>query len=157
MRSNATALVHSSQCQQCFKKNISGNYSVNTLPEFCVTRSKHVTLTLPLSFCVHSLKQLAAAAEAAQSPVAVTSSEPPTAPVLLVLDTNCLLQFLPQSKRIAEDVLHYRADTSLLVPREVYRELDRKKVSVHACNTHSTTGYSIVRLLWLQCMVCLHR
>jgi rRNA-processing protein FCF1 len=80
----------------------------------------------------HLLKQLAAAAEAAEaahSPPAVTSNEPVTAPVLLVLDTNCLMQFLAQSKRIAEDVLHYRADTSLLVPREVYRELDRKKVS----------------------------
>jgi hypothetical protein len=103
-------------------------------------RSKHV-LTCCSFLCKHLLKQLAAAtaAEAAHGPPSATATpiEPLTAPVLLVLDTNCLMQFLPQSKRIAEDVLHYRADTSLLVPREVYRELDRKKVSSTLCNTYT--------------------
>ncbi|CAM9443963.1 unnamed protein product [Chrysoparadoxa australica] len=61
-----------------------------------------------------------------------------TAPVLIVFDTNCWLHDLDHLKRVIDELsFSYYSDMSLLIPREVLKELDRKK------NRSAANGESI--------------
>lgn len=51
----------------------------------------------------------------------------PTAAVLVVFDTNWLIHNLPDTMCRVEDIAGRHGDTSILMPKEVLRELDRLK------------------------------
>ncbi|CAM9868390.1 unnamed protein product, partial [Choristocarpus tenellus] len=51
----------------------------------------------------------------------------PTAPKLVVFDTNWLIHNLHDVKCRVRDIAERRPDTSILLPKEVVQELDRKK------------------------------
>eukprot|EP00904_Undaria_pinnatifida_P013971 jgi/Undpi1/9704/HiC_scaffold_27.g12160.m1 len=52
-----------------------------------------------------------------------------TAPELIVFDTNWLIHSLSDAKCLAADVASRRPSTSILIPKEVLRELDRLKMA----------------------------
>lgn len=52
-----------------------------------------------------------------------------TAPELIVFDTNWLIHNLGDAKCLAADIAGRRPATSILIPKEVLRELDRLKTA----------------------------
>ena len=62
-----------------------------------------------------------------------------TAPELIVFDTNWFIHYLDDAKCLAADVASRRPTTSILIPKEVLRELDRLKT----CGKDETTRHHV--------------
>lgn len=65
----------------------------------------------------------------------------PTAPVLVVLDTNCFFHHWRQVKDLVDEMFDLRPDASLLLPREVLEELDSKKSNTNPISRDSTCTF----------------
>lgn len=86
----------------------------------------------------------AALAQAAPG-TSAAARDPSLAPVILIMDTNCWLKFLPQVQAFVVGMSMRVPDASLVIPREVLRELDRKKMDSN--NSIAFQARSAVRFI----------
>lgn len=88
-------------------------------------------------------------------PICPVSLSVKTAPVLVVFDTNWLIHNLADTKCRVKDIAGRHKDTSVLIAKEVLRELDRLKTRGRDEATRSSVsvfcfcGGRVHALLWL--------
>ncbi len=80
-------------------------------------QQQHITYKQPIVLYVHPLSHSVG--------TQVAASDPRLAPNLLVLDTNILLAELANIHTLVDDLRkHPDVDATIIIPREVYHELD---------------------------------